>query len=84
MSTLDIAGNSNREVPSFLQSAIRAIDNSSWFKSNGKFCLTCNSQTRNLSQDSIEMLVNYYKYNCGYEGAKVETTEYGKKILSVK
>jgi hypothetical protein len=81
MSTLDIAGNSNREVPSFLHKAVAAIDSSIYFKEKRQFCLTCNMHTRILSERELTMLVEYYKVNRGMTDARIVENFWMKKFL---
>lgn len=81
MSTLDVAGNSNREVPSFLQKAVAAIDSSTWFKEKRKFCLTCNLYTRNLAENELSILLDHYKNVKGLTDVRIEENEWKKKFL---
>lgn len=69
MSTLDVAGNSNRETPTFLISAITTINQR--LKINNHICLNCYYTTRNLSDKILDMLVNYYKINEGYKNTEL-------------
>ena len=69
MSTLDAAGNSNRETPTYIISAITTIDQR--LKTNNHICLNCNYTTRNLSDIQLEMLVHHYKINEGYKNTKL-------------
>jgi hypothetical protein len=81
MSTMDVAGNSNREVPSFLQKAVSAIDSSNCFKEEHKFCLTCNRYTRSLTDEQLNMLLEHYRVVVGLSDVRIEQNEWKKKFL---